>query len=50
MTVNVIIEGTLKEGERENFTGICTEDRTLDDIASMCEDAPSIRIFDIIPT
>ncbi len=25
MTVNVIIEGTLKEGERENFTGICTE-------------------------
>ena len=97
MTVNVIIEGTLKEGERENFTGICTEafkvtrafdgcqgidlvynsekqnnwlfnevwdsgehyqkylqfrteDGTLDAIASMCEDAPSIIIFDIIPT
>ena len=27
-----------------------TEDGTLDAIASMCEDAPSIRIFDIIPT
>ena len=25
MTVNVIIEGTLKEGERENFTAIFTE-------------------------
>ena len=25
MTVNVIIEGALKEGERENFTGICSE-------------------------
>ena len=25
MTVNVILEGTLKEGERENFTAICTE-------------------------
>ena len=25
MTVSVILEGTLKDGERENFTGICTE-------------------------
>ena len=97
MTVNVILEGTLKEGERENFTGICTEafkvtrafdgcqgieliyntensnnwifnevwdtkehyqkylqfrteDGTIDAIASLCEDAPSIRIFDIIST
>ena len=97
MTVNVILEGTLTEGERDNFTGICTEafkvtrafdgcqsieliyntesrnnwvfnevwdtkghyekylqfrteDGTIDAIASLCVDAPSIRIFDIIPT
>ena len=97
MTVNVILEGTLKEGKRENFTGICTEafkvtrafdgcqgieliyntespnnwifnevwdtkehyekylqfrteDGTIDAIASLCVDAPSIRIFDIIST
>ena len=97
MTVNVILEGTLKEGERENFTGICTEafkvtrafdgcqnieliyntespnnwifnevwdtkehyekylqfrteDGTIDAIASLCVDVPSIRIFDIIST
>ena len=97
MTVSVILEGTLKDGEIENFTGICkeafkvtrafdgcqgidltyniekpnnwiftevwdskahyekylqfrTEDGTLDAVASLCEDAPSIRIFDIIPT
>ena len=97
MTVSVILEGTLKDGEREKFTGICkeafevtrafdgcqaidltyntenpnnwiftevwdskahyekylqfrTEDGTLDAVASLCEDAPSIRIFDIIPT
>lgn len=97
MTVSVILEGTLKDGEIENFTGICkeafkvtrafdgcqgidltyntekpnnwiftevwdskahyekylqfrTEDGTLDAVASLCEDPPSIRIFDIIPT
>ena len=97
MTVSVILEGTLKDREIENFTGICkeafkvtrafdgcqgidltyntekpnnwiftevwdskanyekylqfrTEDGTLDAVASLCEDAPSIRIFDIIPT
>ena len=97
MTVNVILEGTLKEGESENFPGICTEafkvtrafdgcqgieliyntespnnwifnevwdtkehyekylqfrteDGTIDAITSLCEDAPSIRIFDIIST
>ncbi len=97
MTVSVILEGTLKDGEIEKFTGICkkafevtrafdgcqgidlayntenpknwiftevwdskqhyekylqfrTEDGTLDAVASLCEDAPSIRIFDIIPT
>ena len=97
MTVSVILEGTLKDGERENFTGICTEafkvtraydgchgidltfntensnnwvftevwetkehyekylhfrteDGTLEVVSSLCEDAPSIRIFDIIPT
>ena len=97
MTVSVILEGTLKDGEIEKFTGICkkafevtrafdgcqgidlayntenpknwiftevwdskqhyekylqfrTVDGTLDAVASLCEDAPSIRIFDIIPT
>ena len=25
MTVSVILEGTLKEGERDGFTAICTE-------------------------
>ena len=97
MTVNVILEGTLTEGERDNFTGICTEafkvtrafdgcqsivliyntespnnwifnevwdtkehyekylqfrteDGTIDAIASLCVEVPSIRIFDIIPT
>ena len=25
MTVSVLLEGTLKEGEKDNFTGICTE-------------------------
>ena len=97
MAVSVILEGTLKEGERDGFTGICTdafkatrafegcqgidltyntespnnwiftevwdtkehyekylqfrkEDGTIDAIASLCSDTPSIRIFDIIPT
>ena len=89
MTVSVILEGTLKDGEIEKnlrlpfeedlegidltyntenpknwiFTEVWdskqhyekylqfrTEDGTLDAVASLCEDAPSIRIFDIIPT
>ena len=97
MAVSVILEGTLKDGEKENFTGICkeafkvtrdfegcqgidltyntekpnnwvftevwdskshyekylqfrTEDGTLDAVAGLCIEAPSIRIFDIIPT
>ena len=97
MTVSVILEGTLHDGERENFTSICTEafkvtrafdgcqsvdlnyntenpnnwvftevwdskmhyekylqfrteDGTLDAVASLCEEAPSIRIFDIVAT
>ena len=34
----------------EKYLQFRTEDGTLDTVASLCEDAPSIRIFDIIPT
>ena len=97
MTVNVFVEGQLKDGEKDGFTEICreafkvtrdfdgcklidlvyntedgnswvfnetweskehvdkylkfrTEDGTLETIASLCENAPSIRVFDIIDT
>ena len=68
MTVSVLVEGKLKDGERKGFTEICreafkvtrdyydkylkfrTEDGTLETIASLCENAPSIRVFDIIDT
>ncbi len=97
MTVNVFVEGQLKDGEKDGFTEICreafkvtrdfdgckhidlvynvedgnswvfnetweskehydtylkfrTEDGTLETIAGLCEDAPSIRVFDIIDT
>ena len=95
MTVSVLLEGCLKEGERDGFTALLTEkfkvtrtfdgfqtidltynvedpsnwvitelwdskeeyqkylqfrqeDGTLDEVASVCRDAPSVRIFDIV--
>ena len=95
MTVSVLLEGFLKEGERDGFTALLTEkfkvtrtfdgfqtidltynvedpsnwvitelwdtkeeyqkylqfrqeDGTLDEVASVCRDAPSVRIFDIV--
>jgi heme-degrading monooxygenase HmoA len=97
MTVSVLREGFLKEGERDGFTALLTEkfkvtrtfdgfqtidltynvedpsnwvitelwdtkeeyqkylqfrqeDGTLDEVASVCRDAPSVRIFDIVET
>ena len=97
MTVSVLLEGFLKEGERDGFTALLTEkfkvtrtfdgfqtidltynvedpsnwvitelwdtkeeyqkylqfrqeDGTLDEFASVCRDAPSVRIFDIVET
>ena len=97
MTVSVLLEGFLKEGERDGFTALLTEkfkvtrtfdgfqtidltynvedpsnwvitelwdtkeeyqkylqfrqeDGTLDEVASVCGDAPSVRIFDIVET
>jgi quinol monooxygenase YgiN len=97
MTVSVLLEGFLKEGERDGFTALLTEkfkvtrtfdgfqtidltynvedpsnwvitelwdtkeeyqkylqfrqeDGTLDEVASVCRDAPSVRIFDIVKT
>jgi quinol monooxygenase YgiN len=97
MTVSVLLEGFLKEGERDGFTALLTEkfkvtrtfdgfqtidltynvedpsnwviterwdskedyqkylqfrqeDGTLDEVASVCRDAPSVRIFDIVET
>tara|TARA_Y100000385_G_scaffold218984_1_gene228354 strand:- start:159 stop:458 length:300 start_codon:yes stop_codon:yes gene_type:complete len=97
MTVSVLLEGFLKEGERDGFTELLTEkfkvtrtfdgfqtidltynvedpsnwvitelwdtkeeyqkylqfrqeDGTLDEVASVCRDAPSVRIFDIVET
>ncbi len=97
MTVSVLLEGTLKDGERDGFTALLTEkfkltktfdgfqtidltynvedpnnwvitelwdskgdyekylqfrqeDGTLDEVASVCTDAPSVRIFDIVDT
>ena len=34
----------------EKYLQFRTEDGTIDAIASLCSDTPSIRIFDIIPT
>jgi len=97
MTVSVLLEGFLKEGERDGFTALLTEkfkvtrtfdgfqtidltynvedpsnwvitelwdtkeeyqkylqfrqeDGTVDEVASVCRDAPSVRIFDIVET
>ena len=97
MTVSVLLEGFLKEGERDGFTALLTEkfkvtrtfdgfqtidltynvedpsnwvitelwdtkeeyqkylqfrqeDGTLNEVASVCRDAPSVRIFDIVET
>ena len=97
MTVSVLLEGHLIDGERDGFTALLTEkfkltktfdgfqkidltynvedpnnwvitelwdskedyqkylqfrqdDGTLDEVASICEDAPSVRIFDIVDT
>jgi len=97
MSVSVLLEGFLKEGERAEFTALLTEkwkvtqtfdgfqtidltynvedpnnwvitelweskedyekylqfrqeDGTLDQVASVCTDAPSVRIFDIVDT
>ena len=97
MTVSVLLDGTLKEGERDGFTEMLKEkftvtgtfdgfqkidltynvenpnnwvltevwdskehyekylqfrqeDGTLDEVTSLCLDAPSVRIFDIIDT
>ena len=97
MTASVLLEGVLKDGEREGFTALLTEkfkvtrtfdgfqtidltynvedpsnwviterwdskedyqkylqfrqeDGTLDEVASVCRDAPSVRIFDIVET
>ena len=97
MTVSVLLDGFLKEGERDGFTALLTEkfkvtrtfdgfqtidltynvedpsnwvitelwdskeeyqkylqfrqeDGTLDEVASVCRDAPSVRIFDIVET
>jgi len=97
MTVGVLVEGFLKDGERDGFTALLTEkfkvtrtfdgfqtidltynvedpsnwviterwdskedyqkylqfrqeDGTLDEVASVCRDAPSVRIFDIVET
>ena len=97
MTVSVLLEGTLKEGEKDGFTALLTEkfkltktfdgfqtidltynvedpnnwvitelwdskedyekylqfrqeDGTLDEVAAVCTDAPSVRIFEIIDT
>ena len=97
MTVSVLLEGTLKDGERDDFTQLLTEkfkltktfdgfqaidltynvvdpnnwvitelwdskkdyekylqfrqeDGTLDEVASVCMDAPSVRILDIVTT
>ena len=97
MTVSVLLEGFLKEGERDGFTALLTEkfkvtrtfdgfqtidltynvedpsnwvitelwdskeeyqkylqfrqeDGTLDEVASVCRDAPSVRIFDLVET
>lgn len=97
MTVSVLLEGNLKEGEREGFTVLLTEkfkvtktfegfqtidltynvedpnnwvitelwdskehyekylqfrqeDGTLEEVAAVCSDAPSVRIFDIADT
>ena len=97
MTVSVLLEGFLKEGERDGFPALLTEkfkvtrtfdgfqtidltynvedpsnwvitelwdskeeyqkylqfrqeDGTLDEVASVCRDAPSVRIFDIVET
>ena len=97
MTVSVLLEGFLKEGERDGFTALLTdkfkvtrtfdgfqtidltynvedpinwvitelwdskeeyqkylqfrqEDGTLDEVASVCRDAQSVRIFDIVET
>ena len=97
MTVSVLLEGHLKDGERDGFTALLTEkfrltktfdgfqtidltynvadpnnwviierwdskenyekylqfrqgDGTLDEVASVCRDAPSVRIFDIANT
>ena len=97
MTVSVLLEGFLKEGERDGFTALLTEkfkvtrtfdgfqtidltynvedpsnwvitelwdtkeeyqkylqfrqeDGTLNEVASVCRGAPSVRIFDIVET
>ena len=97
MTVSVLLEGRLIEGERDGFTALLTEkfkltktfdgfqkidltynvedannwvitelwdskedyqkylqfrqeDGTLNEVAAICEDAPSVRIFDIVDT
>ena len=97
MTASVLLEGFLKDGERDAFTALLTEkfkvtrtfdgfqtidltynvedpsnwvitelwdtkeeyqkylqfrqeDGTLDEVASVCRDAPSVRIFDIVET
>jgi heme-degrading monooxygenase HmoA len=97
MTVSVLLEGHLIDGERDGFTALLTEkfkltktfdgfqkidltynvedpnnwvitelwdskedyqkylqfrqeDGTLDEVASICADAPSVRIFDIVDT
>ena len=97
MTVSILLEGTLKDGERDGFTKLLTEkfkltktfdgfqtieltynvedpnnwvitelwdskadyekylqfrqeDGTLDEVASVCTGAPSVRIFDIVDT
>ena len=97
MTVGVLVEGFLKDGERDGFTALLTEkfkvtrtfegfqtidltynvedpsnwvitelwdskedyqkylqfrqeDGTLDEVASVCTGAPSVRIFDIVET
>ena len=97
MTASVLLEGFLKDGERDGFTALLTEkfkvtrtfdgfqtidltynvedpsnwvitkrwdskedyqkylqfrqeDGTLDEVASVCRDAPSVRIFDIVET
>jgi quinol monooxygenase YgiN len=97
LTVSILVEGQLKDGERDGFTEICreafkvtrdfdggehidlvyntedsnnwvfneiweskehydkylkfrSEDGTLEAIAGLCENAPSIKIFDIIYT
>ena len=97
MTVSVLLEGNLKQGERDGFTALLTEkfkltktfdgfqtidltynvedpnnwvitelwdsradyekylqfrqeDGTLGEVAAVCRDSPSVRIFDIVDT